>query len=627
MYVLGNIEYFATKPVRHWDLALELLKQPAADDTNTDGLPSNKTIEKFDGSRLGPQLPICCPQHRIIHRSAKEPKELKLGFCTVKCDSQLKCSHPCNLKCHWPSETHNPKCQINVASPCTAHPQMRPCHTFTLIRGNLVSLEVGLAHYQCDVMVDVSRPCSHVEKVTCYKESQISKGVCQWDKCTEPALQPFVYDVCKHIRQENCSTFHEWTKNSHLVPQCTQMVPYVPPCGHNCNIKCWQRSNYTNQTAEFKCHKIVEMDLPRCRHSVKVHCSIATSLSSWRGTSSTTVGEVTQGASYGTKDYDCKEPVTFIRECGHRETLPCSTAFEYAFAAPKCTVKTDSTNPVCGHPCTLECHEVTLLSNVTRPPQLGPVTEVDERFPQKGFVSTSVKTPMCITKVTLQRACGHYEEVSCCQSRSSKPCHAQVMTKNPLCGHNLQLRCAEDVIIRNWKPWEASSTDSLVKKLFEERVLVESIPQFNPPPANIQRLVDQCSHDMKVQRDKSCGHFSISKCNDVFKKLQHGQALTSQNSAKCLEIVLEPLVCGHTHEFVCWEHDTYKRDRSSYICKEEANRQCWNFKVCKQRVVAPCSMPYVACSSRAKWLCPTNSEHCFDLELCSKGILYYLRIL
>lgn len=620
MYVLGNIEYFSIKPVRHWELALALLKQPAADDTNNSDLPS-KTVEKFDGSRIGPQLPICCPQHRIINHSAKEPKELKLGFCTVKCDSQLKCSHPCNLTCHWPSETHNPQCHVNVASPCTEHPQMRPCHTFTSIRGTSVSLEVGLARFQCDVIVEASRPCSHVEKVTCYKESQIAKGVCQWDRCTKPALQPFVYDECKHNRQENCSTLHEWTENPQLVPQCTQMVSYIPPCGHNCNIKCWQRSNYMSQAAEFKCQKIVEMDLPRCRHSVKVHCNIAAALSSWRGTSCTTIGEVIQGASYGAKDYDCKEVVTFIRVCGHRESLPCSTAFEYASTAPKCTVKTEFTNPVCGHPCTLECHEVDLLSKVARPSQLGPVTEVDERSPQKGFVSTPIKTPVCHKKVTLHRACGHQEEISCCHSRSARACQAQVVTKNPLCGHSLQLQCAEDIILRNWKPWETCSTDRLVKKLFEERVLVESIPRFNLPPAGVQRLIEQCNHDMKVQRDKSCGHFSTSKCSDVFKKLQQGQALTSQNFTKCLETVFETLVCGHKHEFVCWEYDVYKRDPSTYICKEEANRQCWNFKMCKQRVVAPCSISNVACSFSVKWACPMNSEHCFDLEICSKGLV------
>ncbi len=131
MYVLGNIEYFSMKPVPHWEVALNMLKQPAPDDTDSDGLPSNKTVEKFDGSRMGPQLPICCPQHRVIRHLAKEPKDLKLGFCTIKCEFQLICSHPCNLLCHWPSDKHNAKCQAQVASPCTVHPQMRPCHIFT----------------------------------------------------------------------------------------------------------------------------------------------------------------------------------------------------------------------------------------------------------------------------------------------------------------------------------------------------------------------------------------------------------------------------------------------------------------------------------------------------------------
>lgn len=490
-------------------------------------------------------------------------------------------------------------------------------------RGAPVSLAVGLERFQCEVIVEATKPCSHVEKITCYRESQISSGKDQWSKCTEPALQPFVYTICKHSRQENCSTFYEWTQSPQLVPKCAQTMSYVPPCGHECNVKCWERLQYTCGVATYKCNKMVTLDLPRCGHSLKVHCSIASSLHSWSGTPCETVGQVIQGVSYGTKDYDCKEKVTFIRSCGHEEIVPCGTAFDYASAAPKCTVKKEVINPVCGHPCLLECHEAALLSQIPRPPQLSPVTEVDEKDPQRGFVSTIVKTPLCNKKVTLRRVCGHHEEVLCCQSRSIRPCHAQVQTKSPLCGHNLKIQCSEDLILRSWKPWEASGSDRLVKKLFDERVLVESVPRFNPPPASIQRLIEQCNFDIKVQRDKTCGHFIMSKCSDAFKAVQHGHTFTT----KCFEKVLATLFCGHTQEFVCWENDAYKRDPNTYVCKEEANRKCWNFNVCKKTVVAPCSMAHVACSSTVNWTCPTNSAHIFPLELCSKGIQDYILIM
>ena len=47
----------------------------------------------------------------MISQSEETATELKLGFCELKCEERLSCTHPCGLPCHWPRWQHNPNCQ------------------------------------------------------------------------------------------------------------------------------------------------------------------------------------------------------------------------------------------------------------------------------------------------------------------------------------------------------------------------------------------------------------------------------------------------------------------------------------------------------------------------------------
>ena len=54
---------------------------------------------------------LCFFQINELIRSEAKPKELALGFCKMKCDKQLSCTHPCGLQCHWPQKQHNKQCE------------------------------------------------------------------------------------------------------------------------------------------------------------------------------------------------------------------------------------------------------------------------------------------------------------------------------------------------------------------------------------------------------------------------------------------------------------------------------------------------------------------------------------
>ena len=118
MYILGNTGYFenSRQEIKHWQRTFTLLQEPPASTDNAD-----KRVETFDKPRVGPKLPLCCPQHPESTFDAERAKELQLGFCGITCQVRLPCNHPCGLKCHWPQEKHNKKCVAMVASPCARH--------------------------------------------------------------------------------------------------------------------------------------------------------------------------------------------------------------------------------------------------------------------------------------------------------------------------------------------------------------------------------------------------------------------------------------------------------------------------------------------------------------------------
>lgn len=54
-------------------------------------------------------------QIKELIRSEGKPKDLALGFCKMKCDKQLSCTHPCGLQCHWPQKQHNKQCEARCS--------------------------------------------------------------------------------------------------------------------------------------------------------------------------------------------------------------------------------------------------------------------------------------------------------------------------------------------------------------------------------------------------------------------------------------------------------------------------------------------------------------------------------
>ena len=361
MYILGNEGYFKTCAVEHWEHTFHILLSPSNTDT-TEGALREPCLH-YAGRRMGPQLPICCPRHRASSTMASTPEQLQLGFCKVKCEHTLSCTHACGLACHWPTEKHNAKCQIAVDSPCAIHPRKLICHDMT--KGSH-TIAYALSCYQCDESVDVLKPCMHTEKFPCWEERSIAEGKKPWPQCSMPALQKFIYDACRHAHQFNCHDYTMYMQKQKSPPPCHLPCQFMPSCSHTITIPCYLKQQYENSLTTFICKQNVNVILPRCGHPGSVPCPTLQKLHMWKGSACAEIGIICEGTNYGPIDYECKETVTFIRKCGHKQQIPCGQAFELSLRAPQCLSKVDMQNPVCGHLCQVKCFEATVLAQHKR---------------------------------------------------------------------------------------------------------------------------------------------------------------------------------------------------------------------------------------------------------------------
>ncbi|KAI8896071.1 hypothetical protein BC833DRAFT_599019, partial [Globomyces pollinis-pini] len=606
MYIVGNMGYFESKSVEHWQKTLNKLNQAVPSDIDQ----ANSVSEfVYEGVRVGPKLPICCPVHR--NESTKlisDHKNLKLDFCQMICEIPLPCSHPCSTSCHWPQLTHNTKCQVPIESPCSLHPRQLAC--VDIVKKGM-SIERSRELYKCNVKVDVQLPCSHVQKLSCETERDIAAGITKFPKCIEKSPEPFIYTDCNHSIECTCADLERFKQNPGLVGHCVQLVNFVPPCNHIAEIKCYAAKLFQKNQQAYVCSTHVSVKLPRCGHCVDVLCKQADTISSWKGQSCTIQNVVEEGVQYGAKDYKCTAQVTFKRRCGHTVTLPCEKAFECSLKPTLCKVEKTITNPICGHAFDAPCYIQEILNFQRHMPA---VSVIDETVSIKSYYLSYPPnyTFSCNTPVSILKKCGHQETMSCSEAlmkAGSSSCTTTVRLPSPLCGHSIEIPCnIKDL----WNPWPENfiGTDPW-KSVVESNVL--NIGSLSPtaPPDAVKKLLPLCKGDMLLRR-ADCGHEETLKCHVAFSRLDPSKV------KKCRVRLSGTLACGHEELFECFKYEDYKKNPESIICQAKVVKRCWNFNTCSQELPAKCFNKTMCCSVESKWICEQGHETM--LKICEKGI-------
>ena len=351
---------------------------------------------------------LCCPIHRDVCYKAKSAADVKLGFCTEKCQHSLPCGHPCSLPCHWPQSSHNMKCTVQLDSPCFRHSSKISCHHLLTHAPGAMNASSALTNYKCPQNVPSTLPCGHVFQVACWKDTKMTSGETPWPACTRPSPKPYTFPVCGHSMAVTCRELDEFSQDPRLA-KCEEDENYQPDCGHIKPMKCWRRVEFESGAKAYVCGKQQQVVLPRCGHEHFLPCNAAQSLNSWTGTSCDEVGKVFEGASYGPKDFDCGEPITLVRKCGHQTRLPCNEAFLRVDSIGPCRQLVATRHPVCGHPSSVPCRFMSAIDVNNIPAEL---SEIREGTIQR-FDTLPAGVPKCKSSVSFVRKCGHIEKIMC----------------------------------------------------------------------------------------------------------------------------------------------------------------------------------------------------------------------
>ncbi len=605
MYLLANVGYFYSNSnslPKHWAATFEMLEKPSPMDS-----PDLNETDIFKGTRVGSELPLCCPLHRSSSHCVSDPSQLKLGFCNICCEATLPCGHPCSKPCHWPHSRHNNQCVKELLSPCLVHPVLVPCY---VVYKNLHDASPGLNHtdvlkfFKCPQKVKLTMPCGHATNISCWLVREIESGQRPLPDCKEQSAAPFVYPSCKHRLKGVCCDVEKWTKNPSSAPICRKKATYVPPfCEHIVELECHKREGYVADPEAFQCPEKETSELPRCGHAHKLSCWTIRNLAKWSGRRCDVAGKVHENVDYGPKDYACKEIVTVVRSCDHEICLPCENAFDRTYCSEPCCELVRTGNRICGHPCEVSCGVAQAMADIPVPEAVGSLVEGCISCPDLSMLSNAQNKCKVLVKVV--RTCGHTIDIECHRARRPlPPCEAPIQATSPLCFHQLNIPCHFKQSFEQ-SIWPAAMIPQDTTKF----VIPWNATLTRGPEAikqNLKEILRTCQSTSVFVYE--CGHKHNLSCSDLLYRL------SGKETSQCNEIVPLVLSCGHRCEVKC-SHST-----RPVICAAVVGKQCWNFSTCARILEAPCSFKgLVACQGDSKWLCSKGS-HSYEVDLCRNGI-------
>uniref|UniRef100_A0A8C4QBK2 NFX1-type zinc finger-containing protein 1 n=1 Tax=Eptatretus burgeri TaxID=7764 RepID=A0A8C4QBK2_EPTBU len=316
-------------------------------------------------NRLGSSLPLQCQIHKsqaLICKGSDFEHVAPDGGCSLPCDTRLDCGHVCTLCCHPFDRNHvkylcykpcqrihkncghacpkvcyddcgECKVQVDKTIPNCGHVQTMNCH-------------LDPNSFQCQEYVQRILPCGHEKQLRCY---QMTIPICSLLQCLQ-AEMPYpckVYIHCEiqvdatlpcghqqNVRcyQKNCKELCKWPCEHHLlcghacdkkcgqicVVDCAVKVDANFPCGHQQNVKCYQKN--CKELCEWPC----EHHLP-CGHACDKKC-----------------GQICV--------VDCAVKVDATLPCGHKQEVECHQKNSKCICEWPCEHKL-----VCGHVCDKKC--------------------------------------------------------------------------------------------------------------------------------------------------------------------------------------------------------------------------------------------------------------------------------
>ncbi|KAJ3233528.1 hypothetical protein HDU78_006383 [Chytriomyces hyalinus] len=392
----------------------------------------------------------------------------------------------------------------------------------------------------------------------------------------------------------SAATAANYINKTATVPTCSEDVEYIP-------------------TASFACAAKVDVNLPRCLHAAAIPCPQALGLKSYSGQAVNQMSCVLEGVSYGPTDAVCKQRVTFVRKCGHKEQLRCDKAFSMSSSSTTCGVSLLIKNPYCGHEAKVLCAEKTAVEDklakkgLTAPQAVMSIREGEAG----GFGELRIAAP-CTAKIRLIRKCGHEEEATCHSAENvSTACQILVTARSGLCGHEVSVPCGDLSLVQ--AIWDSDTVaNPAYKMLMDSGVLFDNMPIPLSIPSKVKSALLSCKHSITVRRTSSCNHTISMACKEAFKLLLNASPM--KGLKPCTEQVLSQLGCGHTRQQIC----SKLIGDSKIACSQRTIRKCWNFNVCSQQVDVVCGSPESPrCSILIPWDCPAG--HKFDLPVCSNG--------
>mmetsp|Transcript_7848 Transcript_7848/g.19488 ORF Transcript_7848/g.19488 Transcript_7848/m.19488 type:complete len:389 (-) Transcript_7848:1847-3013(-) len=283
-----------------------------------------------------------------------------------------------------------------------------------------------------EAVVQIPRDCGYLFETQYWKQNE------SIPMCKVPVNDMFAYPSCKYgqrVRPGSCGKLPELHAiDDPIYPE--EITSTRSRCGHSVRVPCHIESAVLQHTVGL--------------------CIISTSL--WK---EVVVEEGVDCRNSELSVPDCKEPVTYLRSCGHEEAdIPCHKAFSWAAFpddVPPSTQMVPMDSPLCGHEVDFRCSKARSVAG----------TVVWNKLPSR--ISFGWKGDMVMTCPVIHegvqtlnwtsdvgalrcgmfsrylRLCGHEEKIAChdiFKVTKSKCGHVLVATCES-CGQDRRFKCFE----------------------------------------------------------------------------------------------------------------------------------------------------------------------------------------
>uniref|UniRef100_UPI00358EB1D1 NFX1-type zinc finger-containing protein 1-like isoform X2 n=1 Tax=Myxine glutinosa TaxID=7769 RepID=UPI00358EB1D1 len=542
----------------------------------------------LDGLRmqncLKPSLPLQCQIHRsraMISKGSDFEQVAPDGGCSLPCDTRLECGHVCTLCCHPFDRNHKryrcyKPCQIIHESCGHACPKVCyvDCDVCTVMVdktipncGHVQTMQCYFDPnlFKCQEYVQRILPCGHEKQLLCY---QNTFPICSSVKCLQVET-PYLCEKYVHCEiqvdatlpcghqqnvkcyQKNCREVCKWPCEQRLprghtcdkkcgqtcVVDCAVMVDATLPCGHQQNVKCYQKNcrevckwpcehhlpcghacdKECGQTCVVDCAVMVDATLP-CGHKQEVMCyqKNSTDICEWPCERQLVCGHKCDKKCGQKCTEQCQHPINATLPCGHKENVLCFQQNN----SEKCTSACEKLLP-CGHICICK---------------------------GKGKCKDKC-SPYCFEVVDFTLPCGHQMELKCFMSQLKNNC-PRPCSRILSCGHQCTLRCRQPCtnLCRIQKEVMLTCGHQKEIKCFEEGLPLKC---FRP----CMRLQKPCGHPcLKICHDE-CGDCTV-EVTRIMPNCGHLQTMSCHQELElfdCKEEVVATLPCNHQKIKLCHE--------------------------------------------------------------------------